>query len=76
MMPDGARIALLTNVRFADCAAKPINATNVCWSVVMIRSEDDGLTWQYLSTVHSPLNFLLILCLILLVASLLHRVLN
>ena len=41
-MPDGSLLALLTNVRFEDCALKPINASNVCWSVVLMRSLDGG----------------------------------
>ena len=52
-LPDGSRVALLTNVRWKSCAdaGSLTNATNFCWAVVAIVSHDGGMHWQYRATV-------------------------
>ena len=49
----GALLALLTNVRWALCAAWPyvMNASAPCYAVVLMESVDRGQSWQYRSTV-------------------------
>jgi hypothetical protein len=47
-LPDGSRLALLTNVRWKGCS--PTSA-NPCWAVVAIVSVDGGVTWTYRATV-------------------------
>lgn len=47
-LPDGSRLALLTNVRWKGCI--PTSA-EPCWSVIAIVSRDGGASWQFRATV-------------------------
>jgi hypothetical protein len=47
-LPDGSRLALLTNVRWKGCI--PTSA-EPCWSVIAIVSNDGGTSWQFRATV-------------------------